>query len=93
MLLAEKICSRMGLKIACRGGNGMGKAKGAWQNRTGRRKDLQRRMARKGAEAEDYHNAWIVLLKSAEKGRMGSNSRMVTAEGKGRGRAKRKGDT
>jgi len=91
LLLAEKICSRMGLRIACRGENGMEKAKGEEQNRPGRRKDMQRRVARKGPEAENYHNAWFVLLKSAEKGRMGSKSGMVTAEEKGRARAKSKG--
>lgn len=60
-LMAEKRCSRMGLKIACRGKHGMGKAKSEWQDRTGRQKDLQSRMARKRTEAEDYHNAWCVF--------------------------------
>ena len=81
LLLAEKICSRMGLRIACRGENGMEQAKGEEQNRPGRQKDLKRRVARKGPDAEDDHNAWFVLLKSAEKSRMGNNSKLLTAEG------------
>lgn len=93
-LLTEKICSRMGA-LNCMQGNGKRKGRMAKEARYylvgGRTCRLQRRMARKCTEAKIYHNAGSVPLKSAEKCRMGSNSRMVKADGKGRGRTKTKG--
>lgn len=90
LLLVEKICSSMGLKIACRGTNGMGKAKCEWQTGQVGRRTWREEWRRGRSQCMICFSEMPEIFLKKEKGGTGSISRMLTAEGKGRGRAKSK---
>jgi len=73
-------------------GNMEWEAKSEWQDRTGQ---VGRRTCRAGWLGNAQRQRTItmpgVFSEFSRKDRMGSNSRTGTAQGKGRGRAKRKG--